>query len=149
MGLDMFLRAKRYVSTWKPEEKELAVKVKEAFGFGSDDYELNELTLEVMYWRKANAIHKWFVDNIQNGVDDCGDYYVETEELEKLANLCKEAADKKDANLLPPQSGFFFGSTDVDDYYWEDLTRTHQELSKILSDSRLKGNFHFYYHSSW
>lgn len=149
MGLDMYLRAKRFVSTWKPEENELAVKVKAIFGFDSDEYELNELTLEVMYWRKANAVHRWFVDNVQKGVDDCGDYFVETEQLEKLANLCKEAIDKKDANLLPPQSGFFFGSTDVDDYYWEDLTRTHQELSKILSDSRLKDRYHFYYHSSW
>ena len=27
---------------------------------------------EVGYWRKANAIHGWFVRNVQNGKDDCG-----------------------------------------------------------------------------
>ena len=28
---------------------------------------------QIASWRKANAIHKWFVDNVQDGVDDCGD----------------------------------------------------------------------------
>ena len=43
---------------------------------------------EVGYWRKANAIHKWFVDNVQNGEDDCGDYSVSKELLEELLNDC-------------------------------------------------------------
>jgi hypothetical protein len=149
MGLDMYLRAKRFVSTWKPEELEIAKNVKAAFGFGVEEYEFNEFVLEVMYWRKANAIHRWFVANIQNGQDDCGDYFVEREDLRKLADLCQRAVATKDAALLPPQTGFFFGSTNVDEWYWQDLTRTHQELSKILSDSRLQDGFHFYYHSSW
>ena len=42
------------------------------------------ITEEAVYWRKANQIHKWFVDNIQNGVDDCGEYYVSKENLEAL-----------------------------------------------------------------
>ena len=44
---------------------------------------------EVGYWRKANAIHKWFVDNIQDGEDDCGYYEVAPEQLEELLNICK------------------------------------------------------------
>ena len=24
---------------------------------------------QIASWRKANAIHKWFVDNVQDGVD--------------------------------------------------------------------------------
>lgn len=45
---------------------------------------------EIGYWRKANQIHKWFVDNVQDGVDDC-DYHHEVtkEKLEKLLDTCK------------------------------------------------------------
>jgi hypothetical protein len=41
-------------------------------------------------WRKANHIHKWFVDNVQNGVDDCGTYEVTKEQLEELLDICKK-----------------------------------------------------------
>lgn len=51
-------------------------------------FSYNYDTDEVGYWRKANAIHKWFVDNVQNGEDDCGDYSVSKELLEKLLNDC-------------------------------------------------------------
>jgi len=39
---------------------------------------------EVGYWRKANAIHKWFVDNVQNGEDDCQRYDVTPAQLTEL-----------------------------------------------------------------
>lgn len=35
-------------------------------------------------WRKANQIHKWFVDKVQGGRDDCGYYNVEIEQLQEL-----------------------------------------------------------------
>ena len=44
---------------------------------------------EIIYWRKANAIHKWFVENVQEGVDDCGEYEVTVEQLTELRDLCK------------------------------------------------------------
>lgn len=52
-------------------------------------YGFNRFTQEVAYWRKANAIHKWFVDNIQDGIDDCGNYEVTKEDLEELLHVCK------------------------------------------------------------
>lgn len=49
---------------------------------------------EVGYWRKANQIHNWFVENIQNGVDDC-DYHreVREEDLLELLDVCKTVLD--------------------------------------------------------
>lgn len=44
---------------------------------------------EVMYWRKANPIHNWFVQNIQGDNDDCGVYEVSKDELKELLNLCE------------------------------------------------------------
>ena len=43
---------------------------------------------EVGYWRKANQIHKWFVDNCQKGVDDCRDSYVGHDQLKELLDIC-------------------------------------------------------------
>ena len=44
----------------------------------------------VGYWRKANQIHCWFVENVQDGIDDCGTYEVTEKQLVELLNTCKE-----------------------------------------------------------
>ena len=124
---------------------------------------------ELISWRKANHIHKWFVDNIQNGNDDCGNgeikngYEVTIEKLmllldtinkvlgetdkEKMINhlLGAKFDIEKAEELLPTQSGFFFGGTDYDEYYVDDLIRTKEFLDNLLP--KLKGKV--YYHSSW
>ncbi len=50
---------------------------------------------QVCYWRKANAVHKWFVDNVQDGEDDC-EYHDEVtkEKLEELIGICKKILEK-------------------------------------------------------
>jgi hypothetical protein len=50
--------------------------------------------------------------------------------------------------LLPTQSGFFFGSTDYDEGYKQDLEYTVERIEKILNDSALE-KCEFYYQSSW
>lgn len=138
---------------------------------------------EVAYWRKANQIHKWFVDNVQKGQDDCGEHYVADEKLEKLRDICKEVLDAsvlkkgkiqngyhyengvkkpimKDGEyiadpevaqeLLPNQEGFFFGSTDYDEYYLDDVRRTYEVLDALLKeDEETKCTASYYYNSSW
>ena len=42
----------------------------------------------VIYWRKANQIHNWFVENVQKGRDDCRCYEVTKRQLERLFKLC-------------------------------------------------------------
>lgn len=44
----------------------------------------------VGYWRKANQIHNWFVENVHGGIDDCGTYEVTEAQLVNLLNTCKE-----------------------------------------------------------
>jgi hypothetical protein len=143
MGLDMYLNAKRYL--WHTED-ELAGHVASAFP-ELKGRRVKQVIVEAMYWRKANAIHKWFVDNVQGGTDDCGEYWVSREKLQELRDLVKEVLDSRDASSLPPQAGFFFGSTDVDDWYWQDMENTLQGLDKCLED--FPDNWEFEYHSSW
>ena len=105
---------------------------------------------QIASWRKANAIHKWFVDNIQGGEDDCGEYKVTKEQLIQLHNTCNEIlVDHNLAEqLLPTQSGFFFGNTEYDMWYYNDLENTKQIIDEILEYKSYCLD-ELYYSSSW
>jgi hypothetical protein len=48
--------------------------------------------------------------------------------------------------LLPPQSGFFFGGTEYDEYYFQDLEKTRKMIEDVLAEPE---GGDFYYQSSW
>lgn len=146
MGLDMYLHAKRYF--FDGDEK--ASKVAELFP-EIGDKRVKGITVDVGYWRKANAIHKWFVDNVQYGEDDCGEYDVDTTQLRELLELVIQVLEDrtKASVLLPVQAGFFFGGTDYDEWYFKDLEYTKELLEKVLADEGLRGNWYYVYTSSW
>ena len=154
MGLDMYLSSKRYMSKYfDKEDSDKIAKVNEIFGVQGEedaDFGAQEVTFRVAYWRKANAIHKWFVDKCQDGVDECQETFVSREQLQELSDTCKAVLTdmSKAPELLPAQEGFFFGGTDYDDWYKQDLEYTVQRLDKILNDSSLT-KMDFYYQSSW
>lgn len=116
---------------------------------------------EVGYLRKANHIHNWFVENVQDGEDDCCYHReVEKEDLLDLLDACEtvlvscELVDGqvKDSSiadiLLPTASGFFFGGTDYDEWYVEDIKKTIDIIKNVLETT----DFHrqmIYYVSSW
>lgn len=148
MGLDMFLNAKRYVSEYS--DKELSEKVN-SLDFGQKQMKINEVSAEAMYWRKANAIHKWFVNECQSGVDECQETHVSIKKLTELRDLCREVLrDKQSASkFLPTSSGFFFGDISYDEWYFDYIERTEKELTAILEDEELTTNWSFFYQSSW
>lgn len=82
MGLDMYLEKAK-----KQEGKTFEEVTKALEGLSYEEW--LALRSEIMYWRKANQIHNWFVINIQNEVDDCGNYEVTKEALETLLEQCK------------------------------------------------------------
>ena len=145
MGLDMYLIAKDYIPF---EDENIQESIKNIM---KSDYRVKYLELEVGYWRKANQIHKWFVDNVQDGNDDCGTYYVSEKQLKELLQMVNNAITSKSPELvLPTTSGFFFGSTEYDEYYKQDLEQTKEIIEKYLAlpdDTRKK--YELYYHSSW
>ena len=147
MGLDMYLSAKRYLSEYNPSDADLRAGVM-ALDFGMGDMEVKEVSFEAMYWRKANAIHRWFVQNVQDGVDDCRTSYVGREHLESLLRTCQEvkAKPKKADELLPTSSGFFFGGTEYDEWYFEGINDTIEIINEALA---MPEEWEFEYHSSW
>lgn len=158
MGLDMYLMERHREYVFEPKKKKLVAKAFPNINIGTDHAGMTvSIDTEVMYWRKENAIHKWFVENVQNGVDDCESYPVTVDQLLALRNTCKKVMDDHSTayDLLPPANGFFFGSTDLDEYYFEGVERTYNELSAILIDyavDKLKEGIYnrdFFYQSSW
>jgi len=143
MGLDMYLSAKRYI--WDKEAEGVEVN-------GVDipaPLKLKELGCRAAYWRKANQIHGWFVKNVQGGEDNCRPFDVTREDLEALIDVCRKvlANRKLAAELLPPNEGFFFGGYQYDDYYFNDLQRTADELTALLE--AVDDDWSFEYQSSW
>ena len=154
MGLDQYLYATKYVSNagWRPEEvraefDSLVASMDAEKMVAKADIKSATIQFRVGYWRKANQIHGWFVDNVQGGEDDCREYGVSREQLQQLLQLCKTAKKEKNANLLSPREGFFFGSTEVDEYYWGDIQQTIEIINHVLKNT--PDDYNFLYQSSW
>ena len=162
MGLDMYLNVRKYVDAqlgdWRDENRApnpdfyaimaTAKITPESLPESRDGYVA--LEIPAMYWRKSNAIHNWFVNNCANGEDDCKPVYVGREGIKELLNLCRSVLTKTEQpeEVLPTGSGFFFGSTEYDEYYFEDIKRTATELDSLLSDPSLE-DCEFVYRASW
>jgi hypothetical protein len=153
MGLDMYLTAKRYL--WTEKDRELSAEINELIGVEADTQNrfngssliVKGISIDAMYWRKANAIHNWFVCNIQNGEDDCNEYHVGHGQLEELLSYCRQALETRDPEILEPVEGFFFGSTEIDEGYWDDIQNTVTGLERALTLPEKE--YDFYYQSSW
>jgi hypothetical protein len=159
MGLDMYLYKKVYIGLEYDHNIEKAKKTEIIInGKKYEHINLSSLLYNVGYWRKANAIHKWFVDNIQEGEDDCKEYYVDKNRLRELYEICVEisllyennkASIVKDrlTKLLPTQKGFLYGDTSYDESYFQYIRDTINILLPILEDD--KNGEYYYYRSSW
>lgn len=164
MGLDMYLEARKYVAKidWSsvpegsrsyssyttPEYSAIVSTLPEGIDeFG--DVSGAQVSVTIGYWRKANAIHNWFVEKCAGGEDKCQDIYVYQDKLIELSALVNEVLEnpEKGKELLPTASGFFFGSTEYDEWYIRDLERTKSILDKALALD--DGEFDIVYRASW
>ena len=152
MGLDMFLTKETYIgATFEFNEVkgtvDITVRGKQV------PINLNrivKITEDVGYWRKANQIHNWFVQNVQGGVDDCRQVYVPKAKLKELLNVCKEvlADHDKAPELLPTVEGCFFGDTSYDGYYYRDIENTINIIEPLLKEVEDTA-CNVFYQSSW
>jgi hypothetical protein len=154
----MYLSKRTYVKNWdhmKPEERHEVSVTRNGVATAIKPERVKYIIEEVAYWRKANAIHDWFVKNCQDGVDECQEAYVPREKLEELLGVITEILDAPEGEArdylasqkLPPAAGFFFGSTEIDNWYYEDLEFTKKTLTEILAEPDEGDGF--VYQSSW
>jgi len=160
MGLDMYLYRDTYVGNPHSElfgPEELGITFPTSHRFAKNFGRINQKKIvsireEVGYWRKANQIHQWFVENVQDGRDECEYCFVPREKLEELRELCRrvKSTPVQAGELLPTQSGFFFGSVEYDEGYQQDIDHTLEILDAILGNpEEQNGDADYYYHSSW
>lgn len=69
--------------------------------------------------------------------------YVTTSKMKKVLDDTSVAE-----KVLPTRSGFFFGDTDYDEYYVDDLKETIEQIDKILEEVDF-GNCTLEYHAWW
>lgn len=159
MGLDMYLYLRKYESlgSWDKnfnskkrcfypvELREFSKKI------AKSNYLSKETCYQVGYWRKANAIHKFFVDMCADGTDDCSKIYVSLENLEDLKKRVDTVLKdhSKAEELLPSTSGFFFGSTDYDEWYYQDLKYTQKLLTEVIEFVKTDEHYDVIYQASW
>ena len=176
MGLDMYVTIRHkdtqskleayeaWENKYSYEEYELLTdEQREEHCNSEPEYDEDMYGKQLIYWRKANQIHNWFVKNCQNGVDDCGRYIVTLNQLKELKELCEKIMTMTDGeNLtieggkfaeenLPSRSGFFFGSTDYDEYYVYDVKYTANELVEVIRkvEEEYNEDYIIEYTSSW
>ena len=154
MGLDMYLTKKIYIGA---EYEHRNVKGEATITIDNKPVKINFNRISyieeaVGYWRKANHIHAWFVQNVQDGEDDCKQYYVGQENLQELLDTCKKVKENPtQANcekLLPTQGGFFFGATTYAESYMQAIDYTIQLIEDLIKNNEFEGA-DFYYKASW
>jgi hypothetical protein len=168
VGLDSFLYAKKYLGNYNhssDEEKETYNQIVTALGltdFATVRRNRLYVRVEVAYWRKANHIHKFFVDLSEEEDNNCEDIDVGRDDLVELLSRCKRLLESRDtpvetntvnpAEILPTEGGFFFGSTDYGEYYYSDIEHTVEVLEEVLNHPAIpEGDYSwsFVYRASW
>jgi len=170
MGLDMMLYRQHYIADrpWSDADSAPGTGAIEALGLvpgislaippeslGQTGGATLTIEIQVAYWRKANAIHGWFVNQLANGVDECQPIYVSRDHIVALRNACQMVLaakgtpeeDDEIEEYLPPTGGFFFGSTEADEWYWDQARRTHDLLSWLLKHDTPDAEYE--YRASW
>ena len=86
---------------------------------------------EVAYFRKVNFLIPFF-----GYEENCSNIEIDKYQVEDLIEACKEvlANHDKASFFLPTQAGFFFGSTDYDDWYFDDVQNVKEKFEEILAD---------------
>lgn len=94
---------------------------------------------EIAYFRKVNFLVRYF-----NYEDNLSLIEIDKCQIENLIDVCVEVLEAKNASvseiLLPTTSGFFFGSTDYDRYYYESVEEvllTFRDILKNLKDDEV------------
>lgn len=150
MGLDMYIQAKKFIWTdWEDpastrNTKNPLTKDLEDIGVG---FRINYIIVEAAYWRKAYAIHQWFVTNIQKGQDDCNEYHVTRDHLRELKETCQKVLlIPQMAEILLPYKDFYSRSDQYNEFYFNELKRTIEQIDNLF---KYPNAWDFDYHSSW
>jgi hypothetical protein len=150
MSLECWLTAENWMKTAPPG---LPGEITRQLGI-LESIPVSKVTIELGHWVKASQIHKWFVNTVQEKVDDCLEHDVSRYQLTLLKRTCLEVIESnhRAPELLPCQMAMFFdgtapfGNIDYGEQYYEVLNNVVGVINTALS---LPEEWDFKYRSSW
>ena len=95
MGLDMYLRGEKFITTFDGDRPKV------------DGYEVESYRLDLGYWRKFGPLHHFIVDKFADGKDDCRPIDLSSDDLLLIADALESGGLPTDGD----SSGFFFGNS--------------------------------------
>lgn len=157
MGLDMYLYLRKESYCSKYTKPNLCKYPQELQDFAEEIEERNfmsiskETNYQVGYWRKFNALHGWIVEHCADGKDDCRPVLLDTADIEEIISICQEILEdhSKAKDLMPTTDGFFFGTDEYDDWYYQDMEYTLNLFKKVLKIAVDKPDYSVVYEASW
>ena len=164
MGLDMYFYARKTTyksfSKWDNPDRANEVNYPEDLKTFSDYiYDRNfksvqtETRYQIGYFRKFNALHSYIVKTFADGTDNCQDIILYKKDVEKIKKVLDDVLNahqqvEKAKELLPTQSGFFFGGTDYDEFYFEDVKDAADLMQSFLDNFDFE-SYQLVYQASW
>jgi hypothetical protein len=94
MGLDMYLKGRKWVDTYAHQRTKV------------DGYTVTNVQLQIGYWRKHPDLHGYIIKHFSGGFDDCKPIELSSAELRQIAKAIRSGE-------LPKTEGPFFGNSEV------------------------------------
>lgn len=119
----------------------------------------NKNECEIAYFRKVNPLHGWILrKTCSDPKSNCEYIEINKEMMIELSNLLGQVLDKKNNEGIekainfawsnyPVMSGFFFGSSEYDGDYFDDVKYTKDKIDEIISEWDDESKY--YYYSWW
>ena len=110
---------------------------------------------EFAYFRKVNFLVEFM--NKFGEVENCEPFEISKEICQELLDNCETILKEKDENqkemlarkLLPTTSGFFFGSTDYDEWYYRDVKEVRDAMKQIIEEFDALAEDEYIYFYIW
>lgn len=94
-----------------------------------DKYKKNGELKELLFFKKVNFLLPFF-----DYTENYEDIEINKQQVEDLVNTCKQVLKEKSKakTLLPNTEGFFFGSTEYDEMYFDNVKLVLQRFQHLL-----------------
>lgn len=120
------------LTDWNIPESMTKEKIKPLQNTYSKHYTIFE---QIADWSKANQIHAWFVNNIQNEIDDCSYYFVTKDNLLDLKEICEKVLKLNPYTLDKDSYLLYYSANNLIEkgiITKEQYAKLETELNKIL-----------------
>ena len=86
------------------------------------------------YYRKVNFLRQWFIDKGMAPSSNNDIYRITIVDIQALKDDCETVLENPSQaeDILPTTEGFFFGSTEYDEYYFDDVKEVLENANEII-----------------